>query len=230
MANNDVNINCCTWNCTTIKTRLNELDYFLDNNNIDICCLNETRLSPNKKLKCKGYVVHRNDRNSQGGGVAVLIKEGIKHELLPKYPQFPNENVALNIKTHNGEITIVAVYNPPKKTLKISELNSIFLRNRRTIILGDLNAKHIAWNCPTNNKNGKMLLDYCTKNNIIIEAPFEPTFYPTNPSQRPSVIDIILLKNISITKPQALSQLSSNHEPVVFNISNKLISVSEKEI
>lgn len=228
-------IKCCTWNCTTINNRLQELDHFLNNFNLDVCCLNETRLSQERKLKCKGYIVYRNDRNSQGGGVAVIIRNNIKHYRIPNQTQFPDECVILNLITDAGDVTVAAIYNPPNKTIKVNEINALFNINNKVLILGDLNARHIAWNCPTINVNGKILLKYSNNNNITIEAPFEPTHYSSNPQHQPSVINITLLKNIIVTKPQSISQLSSNHNPVVFklhsnfNINNKKMIYNYKE-
>lgn len=209
---------CCTWNCDTIKTRQLELSCFLDNFNIDICCLNETRLDKGLKLKCTGYNVHRSDRNSQGGGVAILVKSNIKHEKNYTVNNISTENLVVDIDTDNGKVTIVAVYNPPNKTLSAHDLNVLFRLNNKVLIVGDFNAKHIAWNCFTNNKNGNILLSYINKNNIILNASDEPTHYPTNPNFRPSVIDMVLSKNVQVSKPKTLSQLSSNHNPVVFEI------------
>lgn len=103
-----------TWNCTTIKNKLVELEHFINYYNIDMCRLSETRLGPENKLKCKEYAVHRNDRNMQGGGVAVLIKSNttIKYFILPNDPQFPTESIVFNLYTIKGAVIVVAMCNP----------------------------------------------------------------------------------------------------------------------
>lgn len=208
-------IKICTWNSDSIKLRKLEFEQFLINFEVDVCCLNETKLASNQKFHCNNYVIYRNDRNAHGGGVAILIKNNIKHCVLPSLPNISQEHVIVNIYSKSGTFSIIAIYNPPKKSLNMKDLQKLCNVNKRVLILGDLNAKHLSWNCPVNNKNGNVLLKFITKNNILMLTPDEPTFYPTYSLARPSVIDIALAKNISnFTKPISLSQLSTNHNPV----------------
>lgn len=222
-------LNICTWNCNSIKKRQHEFANFLNTNKIDICCLNETKLDHTKRFNIYGYKIHRHDRNTDGGGVAILIKNNIKHCLIQTNVQTSLEHVAINLFTNNGTLTMIAAYNPPDKFIKTNDINTLLSLNRKTIILGDLNAKNIAWNCHVNNKNGNSLLKYARNNNVAIEAPYEPTHYPSNIKAKPSVIDIVLLKNLkNISKPQSLSQLSSDHNPVIFTVNFQIQILTTK--
>lgn len=226
---NSAKIKMMTWNCCTIKDKLLELKEHIYQNDIDVIGLNETRLNPDHKLKIRGYKVYRNDRNSCGGGVAILIKNKIKHSQLHTPTLDTLEAISIQIETTVGNITTTAVYNPPNKLITENDLNAIFKNHNKTIVFGDLNAKSIIWNCPIINRNGRTITNYANKHNIQIAAPTDPTHYPTR--GRPSVLDIVLLKNIKeISIPESHQALSSDHNPVEFIISKDIEFKSPRTI
>lgn len=228
----ETKFNVCTWNCNSIQKYKIELESFLIKFKIDICCLNETKINPNQKLFFNNYVVHRDDRNQHGGGVAILIKNSVKHFLQPKVTNVMQKHVIVNIETNNNHsFSLIALYNPPNSVLQTSDLHKLFNIHKHVILIGDLNAKHITWNCPINNKSGKNILEFTNLKNIIIYAPDEPTHYPTYLNARPSVIDIALIKNIRhFSKPISLSYLTGAHNPVLFEYNNDMIAYQPKTI
>ncbi|WP_410054718.1 endonuclease/exonuclease/phosphatase family protein [Escherichia coli] len=57
------------------RTKFTELEALLESNHIDVACITETHLNPNKNLFIPNFTIYRKDRpNSQGGGVAVLVR------------------------------------------------------------------------------------------------------------------------------------------------------------
>ena len=130
---------------------------------------------------------YRSDRNSKGGGVAILIKNNIKHY----------------VKQFNLQMF---------KTLFNKDLLALTNFKDKTIIMGDFNARHIAWNCLTINAKGKTLLNFCLKK-IIIAAPKEATHFPKRGA--PSILDIFLLKNVkNYSEPISICGLSSDQNPI----------------
>ena len=191
-------------------------------NEIDIIGLNETKLSPADNFKVKGY---RSDRNATGGGVAILIKENLIHSLEPI--SFKNiESVSIVVKTGNKNLRVTSVYIPLSKKLIYQDLEIIKNLKGSNIIMGDLNARHVSWNCITSNEKGNLLLKFCCDNNFIISAPNEATHFPTR--GLPSIIDIFLFKNINnYSIPKSLNYLSSDHNPVLVNINEKPDKIEE---
>ena len=62
-------------NARSLCNKLDDLSLFLSEQNIDICCVTETRFNSNvpDSLICpKGYAVFRYDRSTPGGGVAIF--------------------------------------------------------------------------------------------------------------------------------------------------------------
>jgi hypothetical protein len=97
-----------------------------------------------------------------------------------------------------------------------SNRRDFFLSSTTTVLVGDLNSKHTAWNCSSVDSNGKKLLSYCIKNNLAIHYRDQPTHYPHNSA--PSVLDIAITKLCSVSKPNAphyyppiTTPLSSNY-------------------
>ena len=69
-------------------------------------------------------------------------------------------------------LTVITYYNPPGKTLNTAFLDTL---DRHTLILGDLNAKHLDFGCNTQNRQGKHLLDFINDSNLTILNNNEPT-------------------------------------------------------
>lgn len=88
------------------------------------------------------------------------------------------------------------------------------------LIIGDLNAKSRVWNCHNANRAGNILLNMCNRFNFQIKAPSEPTYFPGHSNCLLSIIDIVIAKNYhGLNNPISVSKLSSDHNPIMFNIS-----------
>lgn len=72
------------WNaqCITDTSKLIELRSFLNYRKIDILLLNETYLKEKHRFYIPGYSIYRKDRLGHGGGVAICIKNIIKHNVI----------------------------------------------------------------------------------------------------------------------------------------------------
>ena len=55
-------MNIVFWNCPGLRPKLNELQNYLLENQIDILALNETFLEPKIKFHFPGYDIYKNDR------------------------------------------------------------------------------------------------------------------------------------------------------------------------
>ena len=69
------------WNAMGLtEERKDALQIFLHENEIDVCCIQESHLKEGKSLKIRGYQEPtRNDRqNRPKGGVVTLVRNGIK--------------------------------------------------------------------------------------------------------------------------------------------------------
>lgn len=211
-------LNILTWNANCISTKKIELTHFLTTHRIDVALIQETHLKPSNKLYIPNYKCYRRDRNTRGGGTAILIKQNIQHNVLPDPNTIQLEANGIEITTKHGKINIYSVYHPPQNILQISDIE-LMLSNTATILAGDFNAKHPNWNSTVNNYNGNILNTYLNTNNLAVLAPSEPTRYHTNGVG--DVLDIALIKNLPLNyNINVVDELSSYHQPIIINIGN----------
>ena len=71
-------INIVQWNAEGVSNKKDELQHFLHENNVNICCNEETHLKEDKPFKIRGYQVFRSDRKERKkGGVMTLVRNNI---------------------------------------------------------------------------------------------------------------------------------------------------------
>ena len=203
-------INIVTWNANGISGKIDEFKHFLTTHKIDICIVNETKIVQNTKLKFQNYIVHRKDGTLRGGGLAILVKKGIKHTLMP---EINTQITQLTIKLNSTLIS--GCYAKPYLPMNKSDLDNIFAQGNKIVVIGDLNCRHVTWNNDNNNKNGLLLHDYIIDNNLQLLYTSTPTHYPYN-NTTPTYIDIVLNKNVlDLPDPLVLDELSSDHRPLL---------------
>jgi exonuclease III len=184
-----------SWNCQSIKPKLNELALFLICHNIDIVLLSETWLKPEIKFSISGFDCYRCDRSTGSsnphGGVAILVNKNICHKLIKFGSTKSIESIFIQIPSENCNITIGCVYCPPRVDVDFKgEFASLLASPGPLIISGDFNAKYAAWNNIKNDSRGKMIYDLCLQNNFSIFSPNGPTLI--SPRGSPSVLDFVI--------------------------------------
>lgn len=123
-------------------------------------------------------------------------------------------------------VCISAVYKPPSKSLEVSDLNMLTSGCDWFIVTGDLNAKHPIWHCIRVNPAGSTLYQHAESNDYSVFAPDSPTYFPNVTGHHPDVLDValIILPNQTIFTTN-INDLSSDHNPVLLQISDSPISV-----
>lgn len=213
------------WNANGIKRNRNTLAAFLSHHNVDIACISETHLSTPETIKFNGYSIYRNDRIAArpSGGVALIIRTKIKHQQAYIPPLRSLEAVAITLSINNINTTIVSAYQSPSFNMYTNDFDKILTNYNKVIIIGDLNSKHVSWNCNTTNPNGRKLYKYLSNSSTIISAPDKPTYYPYDPNKSPDILDVVLLKSTSvIINQEPLFELDSDHLPVKISIGASL--------
>lgn len=106
-------------NITSLLAHIDELRVWVENQNIDVLAINESRLDasiPNSCVSITNYNIVRKDRNRNGGGVAVYIYNSVNYtnssHLIPE----TMEAVCIDIlKPNSRPFSIVSCYRPPNK-------------------------------------------------------------------------------------------------------------------
>ena len=213
-------IRIANWNARSVRAKKIELSDFLAQHNIDVGVITETRLNPKNNFSLPNHITVRLDRpNSTGGGVAVIIKRGIRYEILPHPRTSYIEAIGVKIHALQGDIMLFAVYCPRQckdinGTTKLYKEDLQKLTDTRTgfVVAGALNARHTLWRNLNCNKNGDLLADHLTSSTCTIHFPDEPTFL--SPAGTASTLDVFL-SDLALSKPVTHRELSSDHYPVV---------------
>ncbi|KAL9702246.1 hypothetical protein quinque_005764 [Culex quinquefasciatus] len=157
--------------------------------------------------------------NSSGGGVAVLVKQGIRYNILPHPKTSIIEAIGVNIHAEQGDVKLFAVYAPRQcvdsngtSDLFAEDLRKLTDGQTRYVVAGDLNARHPQWRNHIRNKNGALLADHLSSGTCDIYFPDDPTFL--SPAGTPSTLDVFL-SDLPLSKPTTIQDLSSDHYPVV---------------
>lgn len=157
--------------------------------------MSETHLIAIDKIKFNGYTTYRKDRLlvRPSGGVAIIIKLKIKHQLTYLPATQTLESIAISITINQSITTIISSYQSPSFQMYINDFEKILNSYQTIILVGDLNFKHTTWNCKSTNANGRKLYKYLASNPAILSAPDTPTYYPYDQSRSPDILDVIIL-------------------------------------
>lgn len=206
------------WNANSIAppSKRLELIQLLDDKAIDVACLTETHLNPQKNLHIPNFVTHRKDRPTAGGGVAILVRKTLRHKAISSNIQ-PHETIGIELQLPGGPLRIFTCYSSPN-CKNTTNLHTLLDSSTPTVVAGDFNAKHTAWGCKFTNPKGKSLLRSSIRHNFTIESPHTPTHLP-GANRQPDILDIFLTKNVPLSKdPWSISALSSDHFPVFLEL------------
>ena len=224
------------WNANGIRERIDELLLLADRVSADIIFITETRLAPSVTISTPGYICYRKDRplkvrpdgkrNHAAGGVAILVRNHLKHHefVLPPTSSLL-ETVAIQISLDSSIHTLIAAYCPGRNANLHSDLSTVLKTSDRIVIAGDLNSKHQRLNSKGANPNGRSLIKLMDDTGIDIVLPDAPTCHKR---QTASFLDIVLARNVPIPSGlKTLQELSSDHLPVTFTIGGSYLSTRD---
>ena len=134
-----------------LSSKIDYLREICSKSPIDILCIDETKLDssyPDAQFEIPGYQYppYRKDRNKNGGGKIVFIREGLITKRLKAFKGDISETICLEVMISKKVSFIIYVYRPPynyNKDICFSELpNTLSLATRKyesIVIIGDLN-------------------------------------------------------------------------------------------
>lgn len=193
--------------------------------------LAETRLDqyiPDRAVCITDYTLYRNDRNRDGGGVAVYVKQSasfthkLRNDLMPK----ELEIIVLEIKFNCTKPFLAVVwYRPPDSKMELFEYIEIIMQNaeledKEIIMMGDINCDVTALNacCYT-----KRLNDIKT-NYHLNQLITEPTRVTESTS---TLIDHIYISDVNkVVESGVIHTGISDHSMVYVTIGNNKVSKS----
>lgn len=211
-------LNIISWNAQSISnpSKQTELCLLLRQYDIHIVCLQETFLTNTSKIHFNGYTLHRNDRDSHGGGVAILVRNNIQHKVISIANTSSIENISVEVTVAHRKLVITSAYSSKQSPDFNEDLLLLSPQLTETLVIGDLNAKHTDWNCTKINNSGKKLHDFIDTTDYVIIASDTHTHYPHS-GATPSTIDLALTNStLPIDTFVALEDwLLSDHCPIL---------------
>lgn len=224
------NLKIVVWNAQSLKSKIAEFSNFLNKHKIDLALISETWLNSSIKISIPNFKIYRKDRESDSshphGGVAICIRNSLIHNKVNSINLNTIENLSIQIPFKNSNLTVVVIYCPPSMSVRNfkAEMKSLMSLPGPIILGGDVNAKHTSWNNPSNNYKGIELIKVADSNFYDILSSKSATLYPA--VGNPSTVDLVFKKGIScLSKLDTVNDLSSDHLPVVFQISSKFENV-----
>jgi hypothetical protein len=95
----------------------------------------------------------------------------------------------------NSEILLASLYKSPGLAWSDADVTELLSFRRKSIMAGDLNAKHTFWNSAVSNPSGEKQMASFDLSEFEISAPQCPTHY--SPARNGDVLDIVVHQNIS---------------------------------
>jgi hypothetical protein len=120
-----------------------------------VALLSETHLKPHERFYIPNYQVYRTDRfPGIKGGTVVSVTKGIPHNHVDLPPLVSIEATGVCIPIGNTEL-LEAVYKYPGRAWRDADIIELLNLRRKSLLAGDLNAKHPFWNGTVSNPSGK---------------------------------------------------------------------------
>lgn len=137
------------WNPGGVRDKVSPLRLLAQSQDAHVILLGETKLLPQITFRMPNYFTYRRDeispQHTAYRGTAILVRRDLIHEEL-EHPKL--ETLSANgvlISAANRNLKIYAGYRPPGKPYVARDSAAIFSDDTSTLLAGDLNAKHRAW-------------------------------------------------------------------------------------
>jgi hypothetical protein len=171
------------WNADGIRSGLSELEERLQQMEIDVAVIQETKLRRNNATpKFEGYATIRHDRanEKQGGGLLSLVKNDLSYEAKPEWNSEAQGTEWSRFRVRVGRqrwITITNVYIPPNRSGESDDLQLEQLTvSRDAFCAGDFNGHSPMWDAiQPEDARGALIADWMADNDLICCNELTPT-------------------------------------------------------
>ncbi|RNA35953.1 RNA-directed DNA polymerase from mobile element jockey-like [Brachionus plicatilis] len=171
----------------------------------------------------KNYVSITKPRNKYGGGVAMLVKEGIEFIQDFSFDEFSSEILSIKLNYgKNDQFYVFSLYNQTNVLLNFDLFEKINRKCKNYILGGDLNARTKQLGCLGENQNGIILEKIINELDFSVINDKTPTFNIFN-REYFEILDLFLVSSSVTNKINELRVLSnqdmiSDHFPIETSI------------
>jgi hypothetical protein len=194
-----------------------ELSKQLQELRINVALLSETHLKPHERFFIPNYHFYRTDRfPGRKDGIAVAVRKGIPHNYVDLPPLVSIEAPGVCLLIGTSELVLATVYKSPGRAWSDADVIELLSFGNKSVLAGDVNAKHPFWNSAVSNPSGEKLLELFDSSEFEISAPLCPTHY--SPAGNGDLLDIVVHQNVRMTEIIVSDVLDSDHLPILFHI------------
>ena len=138
-------------NVNSLLPKIDEIRLLVKNKKIDILVVNETKIDDkveDQLIAIDDYSLKRCDRNRNGGGVALYVKNTVNFKPREDFPNKSLELISIEVEPKNSlPFIILGWYRPPSNPVSCFECLEENLRyfdgeNKEMILLGDTNCNY----------------------------------------------------------------------------------------
>jgi hypothetical protein len=122
-------------------------------------------------------------------GTAVAVRKGVPHSHVDLHPLDSVEVTGVCVPIRNSEVLLAAVYRSPGRAWSNADIIELLSFRHKSLLGGDLNAKHAIWHSEVSNPSGVKLFDLFHAHDIDISTPQCPTHY--SPAGHGDVLDTV---------------------------------------
>ena len=211
------------WNAEGVMNKKTELENLLFKEEVSVCCIQETHLTPEKTFRVRGYQSFRSDReNRHKGGILTLVRNNISACQRKVFMEGAEYQV-MWVKLKDTELHILNYYCPNDRPLS---LNTIGIPETQFLAVGDFNSHSQSWGYNHLDSRGEEVEDWQDDNKLaLINRPYDsPTFYSRR-WKNTSTPDLAFATDDVHKETQRVvgEQLGgSDHKPVILSISHNL--------
>jgi exonuclease III len=125
--------NIAAWNANGLLQRIKEVEVFLNTQKIDILLVSEIHFTEQNYVNIPNYITYATNHpdGTAHAGSAIIIRKNIKHHELAEYEMdhIQATNI-LSIEDWDGNLTISALYCPPRHKTE-NEQHNAFIKPER---------------------------------------------------------------------------------------------------
>ena len=207
------------WNAEGLTPKKEALANFLFENNIDICCVQETHLQKGKSFKIRGYQCIRNDRDGRRkGGILTLVRNNIPATELQRGTG-EAEFLHLKVSTKNRTINLINYYCPDDKNLSLEVLK---VPKENFLITGDFNSRSQSWGYGNLDRRGEDVEEWQDENCLVLinDPTDQHTFYSRrwHSESTPDLAFCTDDLHRRLTREVCPQLAGSDHRPVLLSI------------
>ena len=183
------------WNADGLIQRRHETEMFIHKEKIDILLVTETHFTNKNYFSLEGYKCYStiHPDGTAHAGTTILIKKSLQLYEMEKHEK--SHLKAISIKAtdkNNTQITVSAVYCPPRYSITKEEFSTFFdTLGPKFIAGGDFNSKHLYWGSRLINPKGRNLYKEISSKGYNTLSTRKPTYWPSDPNRLPDLLDFL---------------------------------------